>query len=284
MTAFAEHQSQTQLWTARWEIRATNARYLDLTVRLPENLRSLEPDIRHILGQYVSRGKLECSLRVEPAPGAQLAFELNRPLTNALIRALGELESWLKVPASVSLLDLARWPGVLQEPKQDLQSLREMVLSGLKTALEQLVAARRQEGHKLAEFLSQRCGKVREQVLKARELLPVALNALKAKLTSKIEEIATKPDYERLEQELVYLAQKLDISEELDRLTTHLAEAERLLEQDVPIGRRLDFLCQEMNREANTLAAKAASTDLIQCAIEIKVLVEQMREQVQNLE
>ncbi len=284
MTAFADHEGRTQQCAVRWEIRAVNSRHLDLILRLPDNLRSLEPDIRHLANQYLRRGKVECSLKLEPLPDASLAFELNRPMANAVIRALVEIESLLRVPATVSLLDLARWPGVLQEPKQDQETLREAVLAGLKAALEQLVAVRQREGLKLAEFLSQRCAQVREQVRKARQILPQTLGAMREKLLARIEEIGLKPDFDRLEQELVYLAQKLDVSEELDRLDAHLDEAERLLHQDQPIGRRLDFLCQEMNREANTLAAKAASTALTQCALESKVLIEQMREQVQNIE
>lgn len=284
MTAFAVCESQTQRYAVRWEIRAVNSRYLDLILRLPDSFRPLEPEIRHLANRALSRGKVECSLKLEPLPGVSFALELNRPMANAVIRALIELESLLRIPATVSLLDLARWPGILQEPEQDLESLREGVLAGLQAALEQLTAVRRQEGEKLAEVLVQHCAKLREQVLKARQLLPQALQAVREKLLARIEELGLKPDFDRLEQELVYLAQKLDVSEELDRLDTHLDEIERLLRQDQPIGRRLDFLCQEMNREANTLAAKAGSGALTQCAIESKVLIEQMREQVQNLE
>ncbi len=284
MTAFVAHEGQTQQYAFRWEIRTVNSRYLDLILRLPDNLRVLELDIRSLVTQYLTRGKVECLLKLEPLPEATLSFELNRPLANAMIRALVELESLLRVPASVALLDLARWPGILQEPKLDQGSLRESILTGFEAALMQLVAIRQQEGQKLAEFLKQRLQLLREQVHQARQLLPQALSALRTKLLARIEEISIQPDLDRLEQELVYLAQKLDVSEELDRLDAHLDEVERLLDQDQPIGRRLDFLCQEMHREANTLAAKAASTALTQCALESKVIIEQMREQVQNLE
>lgn len=284
MTAFADYEGQTQQCAIRWEIRAVNSRHLDLSLRLPDNLRPLEPEIRQLANQYLKRGKVECSLKLEPLPDASLAFEINRPMANAVIRALVEIESLLRVPATVSLIELARWPGVLQEPRLDQDSLRETVLAGLKAALEQLVAVRQREGRELAEFLRQRCAQLREQVLKARQILPQTLSAMRAKLLARIEELGLQPDLARLEQELVYLAQKLDVSEELDRLDTHLDEAERLLHQAQPIGRRLDFLCQEMHREANTLAAKAGSTALTQCAIESKVLIEQMREQAQNIE
>jgi uncharacterized protein (TIGR00255 family) len=284
MTAFAVCEVKTGRYTLRWEIRALNSRYLDLVLRLPEDLRSLEPEIRQLANQGLTRGKVEAWLRLEPLPEASPTLEVNKPLANALIRALGELESLLRIPATVSLLDLARWPGVLAMPGLSAEELREGVLAGFKAALEQLVAMRKQEGERLAELLIQYCAKLREQVRKARALVPLELEKMREKLIARIEELKVKPDSERLEQELVYLAQKLDVSEELDRLAAHVDEIERLLRQDQAVGRRLDFLCQEMNREANTLAAKAASGALTQCAIESKVLIEQIREQVQNLE
>ncbi len=284
MTAFAVCEVKTSRYTLRWEIRALNARYLDLVLRLPEDLRSLEPEVRKLAHQALTRGKVEALLRLEPLPEASLTLEINKPLANALIRTLGELESLLRIPATVSLLDLARWPGVLQAPMLSEAELRESVLAGFKAALEQLLAMRKKEGERLAQVLIQYCAKLREQVIKARALIPLELEGMREKLIARIEELKAKPDYDRLEQELVYLAQKLDVSEELDRLEAHLDEIERLLLQEQAVGRRLDFLCQEMNREANTLAAKAVSSALTQCAIESKVLIEQIREQVQNLE
>ncbi|GAB6068667.1 YicC family protein [Methylothermus subterraneus] len=284
MTGFVAHEDRIQQCAVRWEIRALNSRYLDLSLRLPDSLRFVEPELRALTHQRLKRGKVECSLRLEPLPEASLVLEINRPMANAVIRALLELESLLRIPATVSLLDLARWPGVLQEPKLDEDSLIQTVLAGFQAALEELTAVRRREGQKLAEVLRAQCAELRAQVGKARQALPKALEAVRAKLLARIEELNLKPDFDRLEQELVYLAQRLDVNEELDRLDAHLDEIERLLGQDQPVGRRLDFLCQEMNREANTLAAKAASGELTQCAIECKVWIEQMREQVQNLE
>jgi len=284
MTAFAEYQTRAEPYALRWEIRSVNSRYLDLILRLPDNLRFLEPAVRREVGAHVKRGKMECHLRLEPLPDADYRFELNRPLIVALTAAIREIDPMLLKAAPVSPLDVARWPGALKEPEVDREALEQAVLTGLSQALERLVAARRREGEQLAAFVRQRCQALRQAVETARRLVPQALDAIREKLTARIEEICSGPDRDRLEQELVYLAQKLDVTEELDRLDTHLKEIERLLESDQPVGRRLDFLCQEMNREANTLAAKAASTALTQCALEMKVLIEQMREQVQNIE
>ncbi len=284
MTAYADQEVRSGHYILRWEIRSVNSRYLDLVIRLPENLRFLEPDIRNLLGKYCRRGKVECSLKLEPAEDAFFEFELNHPMAHAVIAALQEITPMLTTAAPVSPLDVARWPGVLKEPEGDRQALTRTALEGLEAAGEKLLQARRREGKKLAEFIVQRCELLATQVRQARLLLPEALQSLRTKLTQKIQEISIEPDTDRLEQELVYLAQKLDVTEELDRLHAHLTEFDRLLKSDHPIGRRLDFLCQEMNREANTLASKAASTALTQCSIEMKVLIEQIREQIQNIE
>ncbi|XSG85128.1 MAG: YicC/YloC family endoribonuclease [Methylohalobius sp. ZOD2] len=284
MTAFSEHEGRTPQYTLRWEIRSLNSRYLDLILRLPDNLRFLEPEIRKQIGGRLNRGKVECGLKLGPSTDASFAFELNRPVAEAVVRALSEIDPLLEASAPVSPLEVARWPGVLQEAGMDRQAVEAAALESLEAALEKLLTMRQREGAQLAQFLRQRCEKIRRQVTQARQALPQALPQLRDKLLGKIREMTQSPDFDRLEQELVYLAQKWDVTEELDRLDTHLEEVDRLLTQDHPIGRRLDFLCQEMNREANTLAAKSASTALTQYAIEIKVLIEQMREQVQNIE
>ncbi|HEB77623.1 MAG TPA: YicC family protein [Methylothermaceae bacterium] len=284
MTAFAEHQARAEPYVLRWEIRSVNSRYLDLILRLPDNLRFMEPGIRKRVGEWVKRGKVECHLRLEPLADGDYRFELNRALLAAVTAAIQEIDPLLPRAGTVSPLDVARWPGVLKEPEPDRRQLEQVALASLSQALEQLTATRRREGERLAQFIRQRCQALRQQVETARRLVPEALAAIREKLTARIEEICGEPDRDRLEQELVYLAQKLDVTEELDRLATHLDEIERLIGGSGPVGRRLDFLCQEMNREANTLAAKAASTALTQCALEMKVLIEQMREQVQNIE
>ncbi|BCX80779.1 hypothetical protein MIT9_P0355 [Methylomarinovum caldicuralii] len=284
MTAFAEAQARAEPYAVRWEIRSVNSRYLDLIPRLPENFRFLEPEIRQRVSRRLKRGKVECALRLDPLPDVEWTFALNQPLVTALVRALVGIEARLPASTPPSPTDVARWPGVLKEPEVDRETLGGAILEALDQALTQLVAVRQREGERLAQFLRQRVQELRLWGAEARQRLPQALAALREKLTARIEEVCAEPDRDRLEQELVYLAQKLDVSEELDRLDTHLDEVERLLTQDAPVGRRLDFLCQEMNREANTLAAKAASTALTQCALEMKVLIEQMREQVQNIE
>ncbi len=284
MTAYADHEARSGHYNLRWEIRSVNSRYLDLILRLPENLRFLEPEIRHQTGGLLRRGKVECILRLEPSEDARFEFALNRPLVRAVIMALQEISPMLLNAAPISPLEIARWPGVLQEPEDDKEALANVALEGFKIACEKLAEARAREGEKLATLIHQRCQLLEEQVRQAGKLLPEALESLRLKITCKIQEVSAEPDPNRLEQELVYLAQKLDVAEELDRLEAHLSEMDRLLKSDQPVGRKLDFLCQEMNREANTLAAKAASTALTQCSIEMKVLIEQIREQVQNIE
>ncbi len=284
MTAYADQKIQAGYHTLHWEVRSVNSRYLDLVLRLPENLRFLEPGIRNLLERFFRRGKVECNLKLGPSENACFEFRLNRPMVQAVIAALGEISPLLPAAAPVSPLDVARWPGVVQEPEIDREQLARAALEGLESACGKLLESRRREGEKLGEFIRRHCRLLAEQVELARRAMPEALAALRARLRQKVEEISAQPDTDRLEQELVYLAQKLDVTEELDRLQTHLAEIDRLLESTGPIGRRLDFLCQEMNREANTLASKAASSALTQCAIEMKVLIEQIREQVQNIE
>ncbi len=284
MTAFASHQVHADQFLISWEIRSVNSRYLDLVLRLPEKLRFLEPEIRKMIGRVLQRGKIECSAKLDPLPDAVFSFDINAGVVRAVIDVLGEVRLLLSDPAPVSPLDIIHWPGVLVEPELAREDLRKSALEGLQQALNRLVEARRQEGSQLKGFLGQRCQQLLEQVVLARKAAPEALSVLRNRLREKIEEVSDEPDRDRLEQELVYLAQKLDVAEELDRMETHIKETLRLLEQDQAIGRRLDFLCQEMNREANTLASKSASTALTQCAIEMKVLIEQMREQAQNIE
>lgn len=284
MTAFASHPVQTQHWVIYCEIRSVNSRFLDLNLRLPDAMRFLEQDIRRLVGTNLQRGKIECSFRLEAAPGAAIDFALNQGLAGAVIRILGQISRQLDSPAPVSPVEIAKWPGVLSEPELDREELRESTLKALQEALQALVQARKREGAQLQEFIAQRCRLLSDQVIRARRAAPEALAALRHKLKSRIEEVSAEPDEGRLEQELVYLAQKLDVMEELDRMESHLHETGRLLAEDQPVGRKLDFLFQEMNREANTLAAKSASTELTQAAIEMKVLIEQMREQAQNIE
>ncbi len=284
MTAFASHQVHADQFLISWEIRSVNSRYLDIVLRLPDKLRFLEPEIRKMIGRVLQRGKIECSAKLDPLPDAVFKFDINSGVVGAVIDALEAVQPLLSAPAPVSPLDIIRWPGVLVEPELAQEDLRKSALEGLQQALNRLVEARRQEGTQLKGFLGQRCQQLLEQVVLARKAAPEALSLLRDKLKEKIEEVSNEPDRERLEQELVYLAQKLDVAEELDRMETHIKETLRLLEQDQAIGRRLDFLFQEMNREANTLASKSASTALTQCAIEMKVLIEQMREQAQNIE
>lgn len=284
MTAFASHQVQADQFLISWEIRSVNSRYLDLVLRLPDKLRFLEPQIRKMIGQSIQRGKIECSARLDPVPDAKLSFTINAGIIQAVIQVLEQVRPLLSDPAPVSPLEIISWPGVLSEPEPAQEALQKAALEGLQEALDKLIAARRQEGSQLKNFLLQRCQQLGDQVKLARQAAPEALAALREKLIARIEEVSIEPDRDRLEQELVYLAQKLDVAEELDRLETHIKETRRLLEQDQAIGRRLDFLFQEMNREANTLASKSASTALTQCAIEMKVLIDQMREQAQNIE
>ena len=284
MTAFARASSEQAGAELTWELRSVNHRYLEAFVRLPEELRAMEPLVRERVTARLGRGKLECVLRCSWAPAQATVLEIDKPRLKAVLDACREIETRSSEATSPGVMELLRWPGVVREPEPDTGAAQQHALELLDEALNELVATREREGEQIKGLLSVRLEGVDTQVAKARARLPEVQQKMRTKMETKLADLAAKADNDRLEQELVILAQKLDIDEELDRLDGHVAETRRVLERDEPVGRRLDFLMQEFNREANTLGSKSADGETTAVSVELKVLIEQMREQVQNVE
>ena len=277
MTAFARAGRGSLVW----EIRSVNHRYLELVFRLPESLRSLEPSLREAARARLSRGKVDATLRVAEAGGA---MEVDEAALRDLLRALAELRGQAPTLAEPSLLDVLRWPGVLQESETGLVELRRDAAATFDQALTELATRREAEGAQIVTLIEERLDIATQTVVKVRELAAEQVAAMRDRLTRAAEALTTSVAPERLEQELALLLQKADVAEELDRLDLHLAEARAALAGDGPCGRRLDFLMQELGREANTLGAKAVLPEAARDAVDLKVAIEQMREQVQNVE
>ncbi len=285
MTAFARQEMQLQWGSLTWELRSVNHRYLELQFRLPEHLRELEPKLRNLLRNKLSRGKVECSLvfRANDQTSSDQLM-LNMKLLNELKSVIGQIDQQVPQVIAPSALELMRWPGLLQSEKIPYDEVKEHALSSFELALDQLITMRHQEGSALFDLIEQRLDQVNSIAVIVRNELPKLCLAQKQRLLNKIEEVKVNLDPARLEQEVVLLLQKADVDEELDRLETHVKEVRRTLNKPEAIGRRLDFLMQELNREANTLSSKAIDTNITQSAVELKVLIEQMREQIQNIE
>lgn len=284
MTAFAFAEQNLSLGSVSWELRSVNHRYLDLSLRLPETFRQNENTYREQIKAQLKRGKVEAYLRFEVNNQQENEIKVNEPMARALIIASREIEKLIESPKALGALDVLQWPGVTQEIKPDMQTIFPDIAVLLNQALVELTANRAREGARLAEFVFQRCDQIAEIVVKIRRHRPAIIAAQREKILKKLEEIHVSPDTDRLEQELVMLAQRLDVDEELDRLMAHLDEINAVLESNEAIGRRLDFLMQELNREANTLSSKSNDAQTTQWAVDLKVLIEQMREQIQNLE
>ena len=284
MTAFAREQGHGEYGELTWEIRSVNHRFLESTVRLPEELRAIEAVVRERVTLRLGRGKVECNLRFKAATAAATELKVNDGLVDQILAAADKMAHRLHSSHQLSIMDLLRWPGVLETAEQDFTPLQEAAVELLDKTIDSLLDAREREGGRLAELIAQRITLMRAQVELARERMPQVIAAVRERLRSRLAEVAETLDQARLEQEMALLAQRLDVDEEMDRLRTHLDEVERVLEQDEPVGRRLDFLMQELNREANTLGSKSADSETTAVSVEMKVLIEQMREQVQNIE
>jgi uncharacterized protein (TIGR00255 family) len=283
MTAFARATHQADWGTLTWELRSVNHRYLEPSFRLPETLRDVEMALRDTLRTAISRGKVDCSLQLA-LNREQSGIEVNTDKARQYLAAADSIAALIADPAAISPLAILEKPGVLVEREIDSELLQQTTIDVFKTAVDQLVENRAVEGGKLADFIRQRLVAIRHETAKVRALLPQILAAQKQRLADKIADLQLTLDQERLEQEIVIIAQKADVDEELDRLSAHITEIEQVLKRKEPIGRRLDFLMQELNREANTLSSKSIATDTTQSAVELKVLIEQMREQIQNIE
>ncbi|WP_339523673.1 YicC/YloC family endoribonuclease [Pseudomonas sp. EA_35y_Pfl2_R111] len=283
MTAFARAEQAGASGTLSWELRSVNHRYLEPHLRLPESFRDLEGAVREALRNGLSRGKVECTLRFsDDNAGKALQVDLERAAQ--LIAAAESVAGLIKQPAALNPLEVLGWPGVLVADSADPQALNQSALSLFSQALNELKQSREREGAELAKLLNERLDSILEQVVALLELVPQMLAGQRQKILDRCAEMQTELDPQRLEQELVLLAQKSDVAEELDRLSTHVSEVRRVLKTGGQAGRRLDFLMQELNREANTLGSKAFDTRSTQAAVNLKVLIEQMREQVQNIE
>ncbi|MDO9622256.1 MAG: YicC/YloC family endoribonuclease [Moraxellaceae bacterium] len=283
MTAFARSEISTAAGQLSLEIRSVNSRHLELSFRLPELLREREFAWRDLVRSRLARGKVEVNLRFSAAENSEMnALVLNQPLLAQLIERMKEVDRLIPHIAPASSLDILRMPGVLVSEEADHSALITQADALLSQALDDFTAMRAREGAALNELIMQRLTQVEAEVTSVRERLPQIMTSFQQRLRARFDELSINP--ERLEQELVLFAQKMDVAEELDRLLTHVAEIRRVLNQGGAVGRRLDFLMQELNREANTLGSKAVTAESSWSSVELKVLVEQMREQIQNIE
>lgn len=285
MTGFASAEQQYNFGRLSWEIRSVNHRYFEFVFRVPEEFRVLEPEIRRILGVHLSRGKVDATLRYTPATAISSSnLNLNRKLAGKLLTLQQELQELSGVEQEPDLQSLLRWPGLVEEQAPDPQPLHEAALELLSKAAKDLQAARGREGEQMSAAIRKRLTGIERWVAQIREWLPEIRAALRQKLLSRVENLQQPLEPGRLEQEIAFLVQKMDVDEELDRLAAHVKETLLVLDRSDPVGRRLDFLMQEFNRESNTLSSKSTDQRTTQAAVELKVLIEQMREQVQNIE
>lgn len=284
MTAFARCEAQGDWGTLTCELRSVNHRYLDIGFRLPEELRAIEAAVRERLQAGLGRGKVDCALRYQAPSAAEAAVEVDAAQVRALLEACEQVEGLMGASTQFTALEVLRWPGVVREPTRDLAPLQQAALALVDEVLEDFIAVRRGEGERLATLIRQRAEAVGDQVRRVRGRRQDLVAGLRDKFRARLADLGVEAEPGRLEQELAIVAQRLDVDEELDRLDSHLAELASVLEREEPIGRRLDFLMQEFNREANTLGSKSSDIETTQAAVELKVLIEQMREQIQNLE
>ncbi|PCI76557.1 MAG: YicC family protein [SAR86 cluster bacterium] len=284
MTAFSRQQQEQEWGSLTWEIRSVNHRYLETSVRLPESFRALENGVREAVRKRLTRGKVECALRFQSEAKVSSDLHLNKKLIKQLVQANIEIEQITGTSISLSNMEVLRWPGVIEEQDFDKTSIEKQALSLFGAALDDLVATREREGAELQGFIKQRIDSVREIVVSIRSKMPEILAKQKQNILDRLAELQAELEPTRLEQEVSLLAQKADVEEELDRLHSHLNEVERVLGAKGQKGRRLDFLMQELNREANTLSSKSIVVETTLSAVELKVLIEQMREQIQNVE
>ncbi|MBS6027346.1 YicC/YloC family endoribonuclease [Haemophilus pittmaniae] len=283
MTAFARQEIKQDWGTAVWEIRSVNQRYLETYFRLPENFRGLENNLREKLRTRLTRGKIECSLRIESAQ--QIGqLQLNQALAQQVLQSLQWLKSENANEGEINLTDVLRYPGVVEAPQQDLDRISLDLLSGFDALLDEFIAMRGREGEKLQDIIGQRLTAIEAEAAKVRAQMPQILQWQRERLLQRFEEVQVQLEPQRLEQEMILLAQRVDVAEELDRLQMHVKETQRILNKGGAVGRKLDFMMQELNRESNTLASKSINADITASAVELKVLIEQMREQIQNLE
>ena len=283
MTAFSRQESNYDWGSIVWEIRSVNHRYLEANFRMPETVRVIEGTLRETLRKQLSRGKVDCSLQVQ-LNEAQQSIKIDQVVMDQYIQAINSINERTGNPTPVNGLDLLFKPGVMQQEQQDNEQLTQAVLALFSQAIAEHIAHREREGAALNELIQQRLVKVSENVINVRPMIPEIIQQQREKTHNRLAELKGQLDEGRIEQEIALLAQRADVDEELDRLDTHIKEVKRALTDGGTIGRRLDFLMQELNREANTLSSKSMASDTTLIAVDMKVLIEQMREQVQNIE
>lgn len=283
MTAFAHLEIKKEWGNAVWEIRSVNQRFLETYFRLPEQFRNLEMTLRERLSASLTRGKVECSLRIELSNNQNSELALNKEYAEKVISSLQTLRG-IAGEGEINLVDILRYPGVVDAQTQDLDQIGQDLLAGFEQILADFIAMRGREGANLQALIQQRLDTIAEIATKVQAQMPEILQWQKDKLQQRFDELNLQLDPQRLEQEMVLTAQRVDVAEELDRLQLHVKETTNVLKKGGAVGRKLDFMMQELNRESNTLASKSINADVTNSAVELKVLIEQMREQIQNLE
>lgn len=284
MTGFASIERQMANGVLVVELRSVNHRYLELHMKLDEHLRSFEPSVREMISAKLGRGKVECRMSLMQRGAADKALSLDEDVLTNLSAVADQIQKRFPSSQALSVSEILHWPGVVQNQQADNDQLAEDIKSSLKQILEDMTASRAREGAKMKALILERLADAEKIVATVKPLLPLQVKAYQEKLTAKLQEALSGVDEDRVRQELVLFAQKIDVDEELTRLTAHISEVKRILDADQLAGKRLDFLMQELNREANTLGSKSVSTEVSQASMSLKVLIEQMREQIQNIE
>ena len=284
MTAFARTQQSLVEGDIICELRSVNHRFLELHLKMPEDLRASEARFREMLQQRLKRGKVELFLRFNANIQQTGSISINQQQAKSLVKACHAINDLLHQPSEVDPIEVLQWPGVVQESKMDMKPVLEAAESCLEKALDELIANREREGERMRDLIIQRCDAIQQIVNQTRDKMPEIQTRYQQRLRDRLDELKVEVNNDRLEQELVHLAQKMDVDEELDRLDSHLQEMKDILNRDEAVGRRLDFLMQELNREANTLGSKSVDISSTSASVELKVLIEQMREQIQNIE
>lgn len=284
MTAYAQSSINTPWGELLCELRTVNHRYLEVSPRMPEEIRMLEPKIREAVAAKLKRGKVDCFIRLREQQEDLTNLELNQPVAQQLNDLLEKMQQQIPGMQSIRAIDVLRWPGVIKGNEIDIKQMQKLLLGVLNETLDLLIKAREKEGAKLTDLMCQRLQAMHEIIAKVEKIVPELAEQYRTRLDEKLAGIKEQLEPNRLEQEMVMFLQKTDVAEELDRLRVHISEVEMVLGKPEPAGRRLDFLMQELNREANTLGSKAQDTRLTQASIDLKVLIEQVREQVQNIE
>lgn len=284
MTAFARQESSTESYVLAWEMRSVNHRYLEINIRVPDSLRSIENSIRGAIRSNFTRGKIECHLRYQITENSSSSIKIDTQLVSNLLSATEQIKILSEETSPLGMSEILKWPGVIIDNDSDSLALESDAISLFKKTMEDLKTSRAREGKELGSFIQTRSHSVLEIIAKTRELMPQILTRERNQLLEKISKLKIDVDSSRLEAEIILLTQKADIEEELDRLHTHITEVQRVLTLKESKGRRLDFLMQELNREANTLSSKSIVIETTRSAVDLKVLIEQMREQIQNVE